>query len=271
MTSEGYQILTIHNDRLRACGVSHRGQWRKANEDCIFLDDEGSFVLLADGMGGHERGGEASTTAVDVIRRHLNPDAVKMRMQGTTDASGQPAQVACMLAVINEAVEAANTELYDRNRREDVQRFMGTTVVGLAAVSDGFAVWFHVGDSRLYRWHHDRLMRLTVDHSLHSDWEQTGKIGPEPPKNIITRAIGPGPFVHADTGWQAVQGGDLYLLCSDGLTDMLSDEQIGAIFQHNQPVEKIARRLVDEANDAGGRDNISVVVCSIGSDRIPSP
>jgi serine/threonine protein phosphatase PrpC len=262
MTQDAHQHVIVRSDWFSACGISHPGMRRSENQDSIFLDEAGAFVLLADGMGGHQRGGEASRTAVDVIRRYLGPEAPAAEMYDGTDGTA-PVEVARMFSMIETAVSAANAELYSRNRREELQRFMGTTIVGLAVVPGGFAVWFHVGDSRIYRWRDAHLNRLTADHSVFADWERGGRLGDEPRKNIITRAIGPGPIVKVDLAWAPVRRGDLYLLCSDGLSDMVAEDIIGVILGSDQDMETIAQNLVDAANAAGGRDNISAVVCLI--------
>jgi protein phosphatase len=263
MTHNGYVHASIHGDRLRAWGISHPGRWRTENQDSILLDERGCLALLADGMGGHERGGEASRVAVEIVRQQLTPEALAFEMQNATDGFGQPLDVACMLSLVDKAVQSANDELYRRNLREGLQRFMGTTLVGLAVLGGGVAVWFHVGDSRIYRWRDDRLDALTTDHSVRADWERNGKIGAQPPKNIITRAIGPSPFVDADKDWSPVRSRDMFLLCSDGLSDMVGEQEIGLLFQRGNDPQSIVQDLVDAANAAGGKDNISAVVCAI--------
>lgn len=261
MPQDGTKYLRIAGARLAASGVSDPGRQRQANEDSIFLNEEGACVLLADGMGGHERGGEASRTAIEVISRYLTPESMTEEMADITDGAGVPAEVASMLSLVDSAVRRANDELYERNRREGLKRFMGTTITGLVVVPSGYVLWFHVGDSRIYRWRDDRLHRLTADHSVHADWERAGRVGDEPKKNVITRAIGPSAAVSPEVAWEAVQPDDLYLLCSDGLSDMIDESQIRDIFRSETDVDVIAQRLVDAANAAGGKDNVSAVVC----------
>ena len=118
-----------------------------------------------------------------------------------------------------------------------------------------------MGDSRIYRWRDGRMQRLTADHSVYADWERGGRMGQEPKKNVITRAIGPSMAVSPDVRWEPVQSDDFYLLCSDGLNDMVPEDRIIEIFSNQTDVDVIARQLVDAANAAGGKDNVSVVVC----------
>ncbi len=255
--------LSIRTDEVTAIGVSDPGLVRPQNEDSIWVDQSGTFLLLADGMGGHERGAEASQTAIKIIRERLKPESLKEQLADITALAGVPAQIARLFPVIDDAVERASSEIYDRNLQLKLERFMGTTLVGLLLVNDDYVLWFHVGDSRLYRWRNAALELLTTDHSVYEEWLNDGRIGKEPEKNIITRAIGPNPFVQPDTSWGRRQKGDIYLLCSDGLNDMLSDDQIAEILRSEMDVEDIANGLVDAALEAGGKDNTSVILCKI--------
>jgi PPM family protein phosphatase len=262
MTGNGQKKILVKTETLHAAGVSDPGRKRSENEDSIFLDENGTFVLLADGMGGHERGAEASQTAIEVIREFFSPEVVSAELADITDGGGIPSEISCFLSLADIAVRKANTVVYERNQQEGVRRFMGTTVVGLALAENcGHAFWFHVGDSRLYRMRNGQLDQLTVDHSAYNEWEKKGRNGVAPKKNIITRAVGPTPAVAASTGWEACNADDRYLLCSDGLSDMLSDIQIAEIIQAETDVEKAAARLIEAANDAGGKDNVSVILC----------
>lgn len=255
-----FHIKTQH---LTVSGVSDPGRARPDNQDFIFIDASGNFMLLADGMGGHERGSEASATAVDVIKRYLHPDVLEQELGDITDAEGIPTEVICLSSIVDDAVREANKLIYERNIKSELQRFMGTTIVGLVPVKDDYVLWFHVGDSRVYRWRDTALEQLTHDHSAHSQWERNGRQGVEPAKHVITRAIGPGEMTAADVAWEKSLQGDIYILCSDGLTDMLTDGQISKILEKGQDVDEVAVRLVDAANDAGGKDNVSVVVCRV--------
>ena len=253
--------MTTQSSRVEAAGISDPGKARSENQDAIFLDESGTFMLLADGMGGHERGGEASTAALTIIRAYLTPEAIRNELCDITEGSGVPGEIVCIQSLVDEAIRDANAKIYERNQKEQLQRFMGTTVVGLVFLESGYVVWFHVGDSRIYRWRDSALKLLTSDHSARNEWERSGRQGDEPGKNVITRAIGPTIAVSADTLWDKPQGGDIYLLCSDGLTDMISENDIVGVMEKELRAEIIASRLVDAANGAGGKDNVSVVVC----------
>jgi len=263
MQTSGRIYRQVQSSQMIAIGISDPGRMRSHNEDAIWLDEKGHFVLVCDGMGGHERGAEASAIAINVMRDFLDPVLMKQELQDITGVDGVPSEIACLFSLIDEAVEKAATVLYERNQALDIQRYMGTTVVGLVMVEEEYALWFHVGDSRLYLWRDAVLKRLTEDHSAYAEWVNDGKHGTEPGKNVITRAIGPTANVVADIGWDKRQKEDLFILCSDGLTDMITDEQIEEIIRSESDVTGIAEGLVDAANDAGGKDNTSVVVCKI--------
>lgn len=255
--------MNVKTPHIHVSGISDPGRSRGDNQDHIYIDKSGHFMLLADGMGGHERGAEASEAAIRVIKKRLHPDVLMQELADITDAEGIPTEVICLSSIVEDAVKEANQLLYERNVKANLKRFMGTTIVGLVPVNDGFMLWFHVGDSRLYRWRVGELKQLTNDHSAHSQWERSGRQGAEPAKHVITRAIGPNKMTSADVSWEKWQKDDAYLLCSDGLTDMLSDKNISQIIDAHHDVEQIATHLIDAANEAGGMDNVSVVVCRV--------
>lgn len=256
--------IQVEKPHLTICGVSDPGMKRAENEDTIFVDGDGHFMLLADGMGGHERGAEASETAVEIMQEFLHPDILLEEIADITDAEGISTEIICLSSLVEDAVQKANADIFHRNQEEGVKRFMGTTVVGLVPLKTD-VLWFHVGDSRLYQWKDFTLKQLTTDHSAHLQWERGGRQGEKPAKNVITRAIGPNKYANVDIGYGDRLEGDIYILCSDGLSDMLSDDEIAGILAEEKQVPSIAARLVDAANDAGGKDNVSVVVCQIGS------
>jgi len=253
----------IHSNQIEAAGISDPGRVRSENQDAIYLDRDGVFLLLADGMGGHERGAEASTSALEIIQQYFQPDVIADELCDITEGSGVPVEIVCLTSLVDEAVRQANETLYRINRSEKLKRYMGTTVVGMILPKDDKVLWFHVGDSRLYRFRDSGLTQLTTDHSAHIEWERNGRLGVEPGKNVITRAIGPSYSVTADTLWDTRQNGDMYLLCSDGLTDMVPDDAIARILNDGGDVPEICTRLVRAANDAGGNDNVSVVLCRV--------
>lgn len=255
--------LRVKTPHLQASGISDPGRSRADNQDYIFIDESGHFMLLADGMGGHERGAEASEAAVSVLKERLHPDILMQELADITNAEGIPKEVICLTSIVDDAIKDANRLIYERNVKADLKRYMGTTIVGLVPVKDDLMLWFHVGDSRLYCWRGDVLKQLTADHSAHSQWERGGRQGAEPAKHVITRAIGPNKMASADISWEKWIKNDVYLLCSDGLTDMLTDENISQILANHNEVDQMALNLIDAANEAGGKDNISVVVCKV--------
>jgi serine/threonine protein phosphatase PrpC len=248
---------------IRVSGVSDVGRIRTENQDAIYLDKEGHFVLLADGMGGHERGAEASQTIIEILKEFLQPEKILSELKDITNVEGAPAEIICLFSLVDKGVNKANSVLFERNRKAGLERYMGATLVGMVPVSKEHVLWFHVGDSRLYRWRDSALRLLTRDHSAFNEWVREGRSGTEPTKNIVTRAIGPKEGVVTDIEWEKCQEKDIYILCSDGLHDMLSDEEIAGILKGNDNVDKIAVSLVDAAIDAGGKDNTSVVVLRV--------
>ena len=245
---------------MHATGVSDCGVRRERNEDSIYLDKSGTVALLADGMGGHEKGAEASRATVDTIGPFLEPESIESELMDITDGGGIPPSVSCVMSLIDSAVIKANDVVYGRNCEEKLQRFMGTTLVGLVIAEGKYIVRFHVGDSRMYRFRDSQLEQLTKDHSAHVAWEDGGRKGPEPSTNVITRAIGPTPAVSPTVDWDECRPGDIYLMCSDGLSDMISDDEILRILNATEDTGGIANAMADAANDAGGKDNISVIV-----------
>jgi serine/threonine protein phosphatase PrpC len=248
---------------IRVSGVSDVGRIRTENQDAIYLDKEGHFVLLADGMGGHERGAEASQTIIEILKEFLQPEKILSELKDITNVEGAPAEIICLFSLVDKGVNKANSVLFERNRKAGLERYMGATLVGMVPVSKEHVLWFHVGDSRLYRWRDSALRLLTRDHSAFNEWVREGRSGTEPTKNIVTRAVGPKEGVVTDIEWEKCQEKDIYILCSDGLHDMLSDEEIAGILKGNDNIDKIAVSLVDAAIDAGGKDNTSVVVLRV--------
>ena len=226
------------------------GKIREKNQDqaatAINLKDQ-ILGVVCDGMGGHKAGDYASMHTVDrfvEVIRELGEE------HGVQDA-------------INEAVTAANAYIYQRSRENSNLSGMGTTLV-LASCIGNEAIVANIGDSRLYLVN-DAMTQITRDHSLVEEMVTLGGIDREmarnhPDKNIITRAVGVKEKVAADFFEVDLTKGDRLLLCSDGLTNMLRDEEIYQIIQNNKELEQAAKALVDAANENGGRDNIAVVL-----------
>lgn len=236
--------------RLVMSGLSHPGQVRGENEDCIATRPELGLAILADGMGGHQAGEIASRMAIDTIA-----DSVAGTLAQESDVQGS----------IAAAIQAANTAIYQAAQTRADYRGMGSTVV-VAVFRGGQLYVGHVGDSRLYRFRNGVLEQLTKDHSVVQELVNRGLFTPEEArqslaKNLVTRALGVDPTIETETDAAAVQPGDVYLLCSDGLTDVVSDAQIGEVLRSTPAdVDAVARDLVERANANGGPDNISVIL-----------
>jgi protein phosphatase len=247
---------------LRWGSATHEGQLRSQNEDHAHAG-EGLFVV-ADGMGGHLAGEVASEMAVVRLSERL------------------PVAGAHTLEDLVAAITEANVEIYQGSIDDPDQAGMGTTVTALAIVTDphdgeAFAV-ANVGDSRSYVFRHGRLRQLTIDHSFVQELVAEGAITraesrTHPRRNIVTRALGIEPYVRVDSWTLPIIRGDRFVLCSDGLVDEIADEAISDVIQaHPDDPQAAAQALVDAANDAGGRDNITVVVVDVlEGDDPPDP
>lgn len=241
---------------LRVSSHSERtdvGRQRQANEDSYLVNSP--LFVVADGMGGAQAGEVASLTAVQAFRVGLP--------EGSPEAG------------LVELISRANREIHDQARLNSALAGMGTTIT--AAVVDArreqVAV-AHVGDSRAYRLRGGNLQRLTKDHSLVEEMRRRGQITAQqaedhPQRSIITRALGPEPEVQVDVQSVAADPEDVFMLCSDGLTTMLGDEQIRDLISGATSLEAATRALIDEANRAGGRDNITVILFQVEDPRHP--
>jgi serine/threonine protein phosphatase PrpC len=222
------------------------GRQRRENEDSAFAC--APLFVVADGMGGARAGGVASRLAIESLQREL-PVGGSREQQ------------------LAELVREANRVIYDQAHRQPELRGMGTTLTA-AYLDDAHVAIAHVGDSRAYLLRDGELRRLTQDHSLVGELVARGKLTEEqaaehPQRSIITRALGVERDVDVDTWSHPVRAGDVLLLCSDGLTSMVSEERIAEILDSETVLERAARRLIAEANRAGGRDNITVVLCRL--------
>ena len=247
---------------LTMAGLTDPGRLRHHNEDHVAVHPEVGLAVLADGMGGHNAGEVASRLAVNTILQHClhamaaEPDPVA----GQESKSCSHEQSA-----LHTAVEAANTAIHEMARHNPECAGMGSTVVAAVFHNDSLCV-AHVGDSRLYRLRDGRLQLLTEDHSVVQELLNRGLLTPEQArqsvsKNLVTRALGVDARVQIDMGAHATEPGDLYLLCSDGLNDVLTDVQIESLLAaHGADPDAAAHRLVDATNQAGGPDNISVIL-----------
>jgi PPM family protein phosphatase len=230
------------------------GRQRNANEDSFFT--RSALFVVADGMGGAQAGEVASKTAAESFDRQL--------------PRGAPEQV------LRETIELANRTIHERAGSDPDLAGMGTTVTAAIVDLESEEVAIgHVGDSRAYRLRGNKFERLTRDHSLVEEMRRKGQLTDaqaedHPQRSIITRALGPEPEVEVDLQTVPAQAGDVFLICSDGLTTMLGDEQIGRLLARATSMQSAVRALVDEANRAGGRDNITVIAFRLGDPSAPA-
>lgn len=256
-----------------SAGLTDVGRTRKRNEDCYDVSNEIGLAVVCDGMGGHAGGDIASRTAAETIVDFVyeyEPSSLEASAAEADSERTQAGPMAVEPAVqsavqtIRAAVHLANRKLVQLNQERGYPdgRGMGTTVVGLWRVegSDKL-VAFHAGDSRLYRLRRGELRQLTRDHSLYQIWLDNGQRGQAPHKNIIVRALGTSENVDPEISVHIIDPSDIYLLCSDGLTGMVTDGSLAEILvQGGADLDSSAARLVGMANDLGGHDNITVVL-----------
>ena len=244
--------------RYTAAAVTDRGRKRPSNEDAFGFSVEHGVYLICDGMGGAAAGEIASSIAVDEVLRQLT----------TRPESGMP-----LPELAEKAVCAANNAIYTRAQRNPRLNGMGTTLVAL--VVEERRVWvLNVGDSRGYRLRNGRIEQLTLDHSLVEEQVRMGRMtraeaARSPMRNVITRALGTQSSVTPDVFEIEIEPGDLFLLCSDGLTRDLSDEKLESILNTPSsasaptPLEELCSCLIQAANKAGGHDNITSLLVRV--------
>jgi protein phosphatase len=223
------------------------GRRRRRNED-VFVCEPPLFAV-ADGMGGAQAGEVAAGLAAGVLEEAHGDERGEER--------------------VSSLIQEANRRVFQRSSEDMAASGMGTTMtVALVDAAQGSVAVGHVGDSRAYRVRDEQLEQLTDDHSLVGELLRSGKLSPEeaevhPQRSVITRALGTEPDVDVDTFTVQAEPGDLYLVCSDGLTSMVSDGEIQALLVDNEDLDEAARALVDAANAGGGEDNITVVIFEI--------
>jgi protein phosphatase len=263
--------MTMHlRGKIRCVGVTDTGRIREHNEDTIGTDPDIGLLVLADGMGGYNAGEVASGIAVRTVLS-LIKEAVQ-REDLTVADHGQGISRTGIL--LRDAIHRANQLIHHTSKTQSNCEGMGTTIVAGLFFDDRLTV-AHVGDSRLYRWRAGQLEQITQDHSLLQELVSRGFYSPQEAaraasKNYVTRALGVETSVDVDIRDVDVQPGDLYLLCSDGLSDMVEDEDIHlTISTFGANLETLARQLVLLSNDNGGRDNVSIVLVRV-NDSFPA-
>ncbi len=252
---------------LRAFGLTDVGRKRKHNEDAYLVDSERGLFVVADGMGGHAAGEVASRITVESMQEFVATS------DDTTESSwpfGYGNRASSSGNRLTAAVERANEKVMRAVANRPELKGMGTTVVA-ALVDAERATLVHVGDSRAYLFRESELRRLTDDHSWVQEQVNAGILSEDeakshPLKNVVTRALGGSPHVSVDLIEVPLRAGDRFLLCSDGLTGMVADDEIQGFLLEESDAEAVVRKLVDLANERGGVDNITSIVIDVFRD-----
>ncbi len=239
---------------IRTFGNTHTGMVRSSNEDAYGIWPDLSLYAVADGLGGHAGGEVASRMAVEAIR------------EGMVKAYNTPSEIK---DIIIEAIKEASTKIIlEANKRHNL-RGMGTTVV-VVRIEDGRVIVAHVGDSRAYLIRGNVLTQITQDHTVVKEYVRLGLLSPQdavyhPSRHTLSRALGTSAYIDVDAAEVHIQTGDTLILCTDGLTNMLTDREIlGTILELRPYPEKITDRLISLANKNGGIDNITVITIYFG-------
>ncbi|MDX1632004.1 MAG: Stp1/IreP family PP2C-type Ser/Thr phosphatase [Thermoanaerobaculia bacterium] len=252
--------------QVKGCGLSDVGKARSHNEDCFGIDPELKMFVVADGMGGHNHGEVASRIAVKAIQEFVEETADN----DTTWPFVYDSRLQRHSNRLKTAIRMAHDKVLRAIRNDGSLIGMGTTVVGFLLKGSTAAV-AHVGDSRAYRLRDGDLELLTQDHTWVNEQVVAGYLSAEqarahPLKNVVTRALGGESEVVVDVEEIEVVPGDLFVLCSDGLTTMLSDEEIQERLEDEHPMDVTCRHLVQDANAKGGLDNITVVLVEVAKE-----
>jgi serine/threonine protein phosphatase PrpC len=253
--------------RVRFSGETNVGMKRDHNEDSYYLPESERLAIVADGMGGHASGEVASRMAVETIVGFFREtqDEQELTWPFKVDR-GHRHDINRMTT----AIKLANLKIHQEAQRNPACHGMGTTVVSALFLEDALIVG-HVGDSRLYRYREGLFDQLTEDHSLLNDYIKMKHLSPEeiaafPHKNVIVRALGMKASVQVDVIVDAPRLGDVYLLCSDGLSGMVPDAEIAAMMGHESDLDRVCDRLIGTANGNGGLDNVTVVAVRLERD-----
>jgi serine/threonine protein phosphatase PrpC len=258
-------------EALEIATCTDPGIVRSHNEDSIAADATIGLAVLADGMGGYNAGEVASGMATTVITSELQGLIKRVAPHEVEPHSG----MSYARKLLRDQIQRANATIYQAAQSEPQYSGMGTTLVATMFYDNRMTV-AHIGDSRLYRLRSGAFEQVTKDHSLLQEQIDSGVITPEQArfshnKNLVTRALGIDPAVEAEMNDYDTQVGDIYLMCSDGLNDMVPDEDIGmTIDTLSANLRLAAQQLVQMANDNGGRDNVSVILIRVARDfRVP--
>ncbi len=250
---------------VKVVGISDVGQVRAHNEDYVSWEEDAGLVVLADGMGGAKAGEVASELAVKTMMNDVTPrlndvktELTEVDEEGYTEAS----------KIIGAALNTANKTVFQVAKSQPQYSGMGTTVVGVIFYDNAMSIAY-VGDSRLYRLRKGNLAQITDDHTMVNELVRRGFYTLEQArtavnKNVLTRAVGVGDEVEIDVLEEATTVGDIYLFCSDGLSDMVDDKQIAEILGDGSgDIDELNAALVAAANENGGKDNVSVILAKV--------
>ena len=257
---------------LDVASLSHPGMVRTHNEDAVFADGEAGLAVHADGMGGYSAGEVASGIAVNVISQGMLQELNSGRELSKVDIASGLTHAALLL---QQQIALANKGIYEAAQQRPECAGMGTTLVATVFFENRVSIG-HIGDSRCYRLRADKFEQLTHDHSLLQEQIDSGMLTPEQAKyslnkNLVTRALGIEAVVPADIAEYRVEAEDVYVLCSDGLTDMVDAEVVREIVAaQRRDLAEAAAELIDIANQNGGRDNVSVVVIRVPAEFLPT-
>lgn len=248
--------------RIRYAGNSHVGMKRNHNEDNLCLLPDENLYIVADGMGGHAAGEVASRMAVETVSQFYKDTSEDEEV--TWPFKMDRAKKYEENRIVT-SIKLANLRIYEEALANAKKKGMGTTVVAVNFTKDG-AYLGHVGDSRIYRFRAGQLKQMTEDHSLLNDYIKMKELTPEeienfPHKNVIVRALGMKDSVLVDVAYEQPEHGDIYLLCSDGLSGEVTDAEMAKILgETGDDLEKGCNRLIQTANQNGGKDNVTVVL-----------
>lgn len=250
--------------KLECVALTDTGKVREHNEDTIGVDADIGLLVLADGMGGYNAGEVASGIAVKTIVNLVREAVLREDLEGNDPETGltRPS------IILRDAIYRANKIIHQTSKTQPQCEGMGTTIVSCLFYDNRVSI-AHVGDSRLYRLRSDRFEQVTMDHSLLQELVDRGFYSQEEAqratnKNYVTRALGVEPNVEVEINEEPVHKGDYYVLCSDGLSDMVEDDDIHlTISTFSANLDSVAKQLTQLANDNGGRDNVSVVMAHV--------
>jgi serine/threonine protein phosphatase PrpC len=250
--------------RVRFAGDTNVGMKREHNEDSFYLPKAERLAIVADGMGGHASGEVASRLAVETVVSHFEKTSDERPPTWPFRADFGKKQDINRLVT---AIKLANLKIHDEAQRNPACRGMGTTLVSTVLSEDTMIIG-HVGDSRLYRLREGSFDQLTEDHSLLNDYIKmkhltADEIAAFPHKNVIVRALGMKATVEVDVIVEEPRLGDVYVLCSDGLSGMVSDAEIAALVANEPDIDRMCDRLISKANGNGGLDNVTVVAIRV--------